>query len=141
MASRVTLDEIAKMHEALEQMLSESNDDLHKMVLENEAVLQAARAARLTPERYTNGVFASLASACVRIQQRLNLGALPTVEGISGMGFAGGPAGQRAETGRSVMSCSFCGKLPEQVQRLIAGPHQVSICNECVALCQQILQQ
>ena len=29
-------------------------------------------------------------------------------------------------------NCSFCGKDQEQVQRLIAGPGRVYICNECV---------
>lgn len=35
--------------------------------------------------------------------------------------------------------CSFCGKTSEAVQRLIAGPDGVFICNECIALCQSIL--
>lgn len=37
-------------------------------------------------------------------------------------------------------SCSFCGKKQDQVQKLIAGP-QVFICNECVDLCGQIINQ
>lgn len=36
------------------------------------------------------------------------------------------------------MRCSFCGKDSSQVERLIAGP-DVYICNECVELCQQII--
>jgi len=36
--------------------------------------------------------------------------------------------------------CSFCGKPSEIVQRLIAGPDGVFICNECVNLCQSILK-
>ena len=36
------------------------------------------------------------------------------------------------------VSCSFCGKSDSQVSRLIAGPG-VFICNECVALCDDIL--
>ena len=35
-------------------------------------------------------------------------------------------------------SCSFCGKPQSEVERLIAGPG-VFICNECVELCQSIL--
>lgn len=35
--------------------------------------------------------------------------------------------------------CSFCGKSSDLVQRLIAGPDGVFICNECVALCDDIL--
>jgi excisionase family DNA binding protein len=35
--------------------------------------------------------------------------------------------------------CSFCGKEHDQVRRAIAGPHGVSICNECVVLCNRKL--
>ena len=38
------------------------------------------------------------------------------------------------------LCCSFCGKIQEEVTRLIAGP-DVYICNECVALCQEIIMQ
>ena len=38
------------------------------------------------------------------------------------------------------VSCSFCGKSESQVVRLIAGPG-VFICNECVALCDEILSE
>lgn len=34
--------------------------------------------------------------------------------------------------------CSFCGKSNDQVRRLVAGPN-VYICNECVMLCQEIM--
>ncbi|MBQ9268146.1 MAG: ATP-dependent Clp protease ATP-binding subunit ClpX [Oscillospiraceae bacterium] len=37
------------------------------------------------------------------------------------------------------IKCSFCGKKQNQVQRIIAGPG-VYICNECVDLCQSILE-
>jgi len=37
-----------------------------------------------------------------------------------------------------VIRCSFCGKYQEQVKRLIAG-RQAYICNECVHLCMNIL--
>lgn len=39
-----------------------------------------------------------------------------------------------------VMSCSFCGKSQHSVSKLIAGP-AVFICNECVALCVEILDE
>lgn len=42
------------------------------------------------------------------------------------------------ETTEKVLRCSFCGKTQNQVKRLIAGPN-VSICNECVDLCNNIL--
>jgi ATP-dependent Clp protease ATP-binding subunit ClpX len=38
------------------------------------------------------------------------------------------------------LTCSFCGKSQDQVERLIAGPN-VFICNECVALCNEILEE
>ena len=37
--------------------------------------------------------------------------------------------------------CSFCGKSQDQVERLIAGPTKVFICNECVALCERIIER
>jgi hypothetical protein len=30
--------------------------------------------------------------------------------------------------------CSFCGKTPQQVSALVAGPH-LQICDECIGLC------
>ena len=36
--------------------------------------------------------------------------------------------------------CSFCGKSQDQVKKLIAGP-EVYICDECVELCNQILDE
>ncbi|MEM1483369.1 ATP-dependent Clp protease ATP-binding subunit ClpX [Oscillospiraceae bacterium PP1C4] len=37
------------------------------------------------------------------------------------------------------LRCSFCGKMQNQVLRLISGPG-VCICNECVELCQSVLE-
>ena len=37
--------------------------------------------------------------------------------------------------------CSFCGKNQDQVKRLIAGPGAVYICDECVVLCQEIINE
>jgi ATP-dependent Clp protease ATP-binding subunit ClpX len=36
--------------------------------------------------------------------------------------------------------CSFCGKAQEDVHRIIAGPG-VNICNECVELCREIIEE
>ena len=36
------------------------------------------------------------------------------------------------------LRCSFCGKTQDQVRKIIAGPGAY-ICNECVALCQEIV--
>lgn len=37
--------------------------------------------------------------------------------------------------------CSFCGKPRSMVDRLIAGPEGFFICNECIAICQDVLKQ
>lgn len=41
---------------------------------------------------------------------------------------------------KSTLKCSFCGKSQEQVKRLIAGPN-VYICDECIELCNEILEE
>ena len=38
------------------------------------------------------------------------------------------------------LKCSFCGKAQEQVRRLVAGPG-VYICNECIELCKEIIEE
>ncbi|MCD5406312.1 MAG: ATP-dependent Clp protease ATP-binding subunit ClpX [Desulfotomaculum sp.] len=38
------------------------------------------------------------------------------------------------------LKCSFCGKLQDQVRKLVAGP-AVYICDECVDLCNDILEE
>ncbi len=37
--------------------------------------------------------------------------------------------------------CSFCAKSQEQVKKLIAGPGAVYICDECVELCREIIEE
>ena len=37
--------------------------------------------------------------------------------------------------------CSFCGKSQEQVRKLIAGSNNVFICDECIELCAEILEE
>ena len=50
------------------------------------------------------------------------------------------PAAEPERAKRSAKyKCSFCGKPQNQVRRLIAGPSYVYICNECIALCNDIL--
>ncbi|MDR1507385.1 MAG: ATP-dependent Clp protease ATP-binding subunit ClpX [Treponema sp.] len=41
--------------------------------------------------------------------------------------------------GGSERSCSFCGKSTDMTRRLIAGPNDVFICDECVEVCRKIL--
>jgi ATP-dependent Clp protease ATP-binding subunit ClpX len=48
-------------------------------------------------------------------------------------------AGNR--TNRVQYHCSFCGKNQDQVRRLIAGPGAVYICDECVDLCREIIDE
>ena len=38
------------------------------------------------------------------------------------------------------LKCSFCGKIQEQVKKLIAGPG-VYICDECIELCNEIIEE
>ena len=41
----------------------------------------------------------------------------------------------------NIQVCSFCKRSQEEVNRLIAGPDQVFICDECVDLCRDILDE
>lgn len=48
---------------------------------------------------------------------------------------------QRGNSGRDkVFHCSFCGKSQHEVRKLIAGP-SVYVCDECVALCNDIINE
>jgi len=38
------------------------------------------------------------------------------------------------------LKCSFCGKMQDQVRKLVAGPG-VYICDECIELCNEILEE
>jgi ATP-dependent Clp protease ATP-binding subunit ClpX len=38
------------------------------------------------------------------------------------------------------VKCSFCGKPQESVKKIIAGPNGVFICDECVEVCQNIME-
>ena len=39
------------------------------------------------------------------------------------------------------LSCSFCNKPQEQVRKLISGPKGVYICDECIGICAEILEE
>src|SRR5437867_11397050 len=43
--------------------------------------------------------------------------------------------------GRHVERCTFCEKRRHHVASLIAGPPGVYICNECIEICNSILQE
>ena len=51
-----------------------------------------------------------------------------------------GPGGMSG-MGRATELCSFCNRNADQVDRLIAGPPDIYICNECVELCNSIMQR
>ncbi|HET9476219.1 MAG TPA: ATP-dependent Clp protease ATP-binding subunit ClpX, partial [Dehalococcoidia bacterium] len=51
------------------------------------------------------------------------------------------PAKGSSSGSRVNYNCSFCGKNQDQVRRLIAGPGAVYICDECVELCREIIQE
>ncbi|MCR5626531.1 MAG: ATP-dependent Clp protease ATP-binding subunit ClpX [Lachnospiraceae bacterium] len=44
-------------------------------------------------------------------------------------------------SGDGRIRCSFCGKTQDQVQKLIAGPNGAYICNECIAICADIIEE
>ena len=39
------------------------------------------------------------------------------------------------------VKCSFCGKPQDSVKKLIAGPNGVFICDECIKICDSILEE
>ena len=45
-----------------------------------------------------------------------------------------------ANKSNHILHCSFCGKSQEDVSKLIAGPEGVYICNECVEICMDIIE-
>ncbi len=47
-------------------------------------------------------------------------------------------AGKSSDT---KVRCSFCGKPQEQVRKLIAGPNGAFICDECVDICSEIIEE
>ena len=46
----------------------------------------------------------------------------------------------KVESQSDKLHCSFCGKSQDEVKKLIAGP-SVYICNECVDLCNDIIEE
>jgi hypothetical protein len=49
------------------------------------------------------------------------------------------PQNEKDSAAKPKLICSFCGKDQDQVRKLIAGP-SVYICDECVDLCNDILE-
>ena len=48
-------------------------------------------------------------------------------------------SGDKDNFNEDMLFCSFCGKLRQEVDRLIAGPDGLLICDECVEACHRIL--
>ncbi|MBO4398825.1 MAG: ATP-dependent Clp protease ATP-binding subunit ClpX [Lachnospiraceae bacterium] len=46
-----------------------------------------------------------------------------------------------AKNEKTTTCCSFCGKTQDQVRKLIVGPNNVRICDECIGLCEDILRE
>ena len=46
-----------------------------------------------------------------------------------------------AKNGSNSVRCSFCGKTQNQVKKLIAGPDNAYICDECVEICMDIVEE
>ena len=44
------------------------------------------------------------------------------------------------EDGNELIHCSFCGKTQDQVRKIVAGP-DVYICDECIRLCHEIIEE
>ncbi|MGW0562268.1 ATP-dependent Clp protease ATP-binding subunit ClpX [Streptomyces sp. NPDC003016] len=40
-----------------------------------------------------------------------------------------------------LLKCTFCGKSQKQVEKLIAGPGGICICDECVGLCNELIAE
>lgn len=45
------------------------------------------------------------------------------------------------KTEKDTLFCSFCGKSKELAKRLIAGPTGIYICDECVDICREVLNE
>ncbi|GIH24203.1 ATP-dependent Clp protease ATP-binding subunit ClpX [Acrocarpospora phusangensis] len=43
--------------------------------------------------------------------------------------------------GADLLKCTFCGKSQKQVKKLIAGPGRICICDECVELCNELIEE
>jgi len=48
---------------------------------------------------------------------------------------------EMAGKSEEVVRCSFCNKTQAQVRKLIAGPGGAFICDECIEVCQEILEE
>lgn len=50
-------------------------------------------------------------------------------------------AGKKTGDGSAYVRCSFCGKSQKQANKLISGPNGIYICDECVEVCNDMLDE
>ena len=43
--------------------------------------------------------------------------------------------------GEDIVRCSFCNKTQAQVRKMIAGPNGAYICDECIEVCSEIIEE
>lgn len=48
---------------------------------------------------------------------------------------------EKKQETRAIYHCSFCGKSQDQIQRLVAGPGGVYICDECIDFCRKSIEK
>jgi hypothetical protein len=68
------------------------------------------------------------------------------IEAKQSLGRTGGPAAGSARQASDAdpnepLACSFCGKTQHEVKKLIAGPPPTFVCDECVGLCNEIIDE
>lgn len=47
----------------------------------------------------------------------------------------------REELPEGTIYCSFCGKAQDDVKKMIAGPANCFICDECIEICNEIMEE
>jgi hypothetical protein len=112
--------------------LAELNRKLDTIIARDRSIInwpQRIDGKSTVPE--LNSYLSNIGYALARVRDHLQ--ALPLPDPIA---FPKSHAPQ--ERRANLYYCSFCGKSQEEVARLIAGP-TVFICNECVALCTEIV--
>ena len=78
-----------------------------------------------------------------------SLAAQPYIHGGDSRGPGSHPGGLSRELAAvtprlgdsDMLKCSFCGKSQRMVKKLIAGPQHVYICDECIDLCNEIIEE
>jgi hypothetical protein len=76
-----------------------------------------------------------MAASTAKVSSTGEFAALTTDEAGN---ILGAPAVPAATAPRAAVACTWCSKPREQVKKLLQG-NQVAICNECVALCADIM--